>query len=67
MKEVDCCTSVDGENFAADITEGCKYDAQTSGPFKRSLPYIEARKERLFAEGNGNFRKYDETNTVNQG
>lgn len=67
MKESNGTTSIDGEDFGAGLTDGYKVDANTVGPFKRSLPYIEARKDRLFAEGNGNFRRYDETNTVNQG
>ncbi len=63
MKEVSSHTSVDGESFSLD---GPKILTETAGPFKRSLPYIESRKNRLLAESHGDFRDYDEVNAVTQ-
>ena len=66
MKETNCCTDVAGEDFAADIAEGCKREMNLSGPFRRSLPFIEDRNKRLLDGGRGHFAEYDETATTNQ-
>jgi hypothetical protein len=66
MKEVSCCVDVAGEDFSGAIEAGCKTEKNTSGPFRRSLPFIEDRNKRVLDGGRGNFREYDDTDTVNQ-
>ncbi len=67
MKEVNATTDVAGEDFASALEDGCLYSMNTSGPFRRSLPFIEDRNKRVLDGGRGNFRDYDATDTVNQG
>lgn len=66
MKETNCCTDVAGEDFSSAIEEGCKYDEPDPTPYRRSLSHIEDRAKRVNEGGRGNFRPYDETETVNQ-
>lgn len=70
MKEVNGATAVDGENFSKVLGEGCMCCEPDGTPFQRNLGYIEARNKKLLSQNNemgqGNFRPYDDTNTVNQ-
>ena len=67
MKETPCCTSVDGENFSSALQDGCLYSKPDPSPFQRSLKHIEQRDAKIMRENKpGDFRPYDETNTVNQ-
>ena len=68
FKEVDCCESVDGEQFSSGMKDGCLYSAPDPTPFQRSLKHIEERDSKILRENTkGDYRPYDETETVNQG
>ena len=66
MKETNCCVDVAGEDFSDALEEGCKYSTNESGPYRRTLPHMEDRNKRVLDGGRGNFRAYDETETINQ-
>ena len=64
MREVDCCESVDGEQFSKGLKDGCLYSKPDPTPFQRSLGHIEARNEKIMALRGKDFRPYDETESV---
>ena len=70
FKETNCCTSVDGENFASAMETGFLRSAKSSEPYQRGLAHIEQRNAKIMRQndemGQDNFRAYDETETVNQ-
>ena len=47
MKEVPCCSAVDGENFASGIEAGYLRSKPDSTPFQRSLGHIQARNGKI--------------------
>ncbi len=68
MKQAPVACSADGEEFFSALPRGYKTYEQDSGPFLRFLPHIEARdmKVKALPQAQGNYRPYDETDTVNQ-
>jgi hypothetical protein len=57
FKEVLGASSVDGEKFGSALAEGYLASSQDC-PFKRDLPWIVARRERLKREAPGTFEDY---------
>ena len=68
FKNTDCCTSVDGENFSSALKSGFLRSAKSAEPFQRGLKHIEGRDAKIMRQSGatGDFREYDDTNTVNQ-
>ncbi len=50
MKEVPGTTSVDGENFASALEDGCLYSAKDGTPFQRGIGHILARHKKLISQ-----------------
>ena len=66
FKDTGCCFSSDGEDFTSALEEGCLYDTPEKVT-QRSLKHIEQRDAKVLRENaKGDFRPYDETETVNQ-
>lgn len=69
-KQSQIAADVTGEVFFSALPSGYKTYAQDSGPFQRFLPHIEQRNDKLMGlnrgQAQGNYCRYDETDTVNQ-
>ncbi len=68
MREVKGSTDITGEDFGASLGEGYKaYAKDDGGPFVRFRTHIQDRRGMVkdLPQAQGNYRDYDQTNTVN--
>lgn len=70
FKDAPLASDITGEDFMADLPNGFKNltGQERGGPYVRFLPHIEARDKMIngLPQGQGNYRPYDDTDTVNQ-
>lgn len=64
FKNTGCCYSSDGEDFTSALEDGCLY-SEPEKVTQRSLKHIEMRNDKVMRENaKGDFRPYDETESV---